>query len=182
MMRSEAKPRGLLARVRRLRWQDLALVMTALAEVLRTRLALTARRTPNIRSRIAASLQASKPVGASLSNPQDHRTAFAEVAWSVAAAARLVPRATCLTQAFSAQHLLARRGIASVVHLTVPKDASSGFRPHAWVMGDGIILLGGSARDYTAHTWLLDYMADGSTKGAGQKGATNAAGSGPPVP
>lgn len=182
MMRPEAKPLGFVARLRRLGRHDIALILIALTEVLRTRLALTARQTPRIRRRIAAALHARSTAADARTTAQARHSAFAEVAWSVAVAARLIPRATCLTQAFSAQHLLARRGIPSVVHLTVPKDASGGFRPHAWVMGDAIILLGGTAQDYAAHTWLLDYLADGSTKGAGQTAAARPAGSGRLVP
>src|SRR5690606_5688024 len=45
-----------------------------------------------------------------------------ETAWSVRAAARLVPNATCLTQALSGQYLLARRGKRSVVEISIPAD------------------------------------------------------------
>ena len=124
MMHSGAKPRGLLARLRRIRPHDLALLVVALTEVVRTRLLLTLRKTGQIRGRIAQTLQSGKGRAPLVMTPQQRRAAFAEVAWSVAASARLVPQATCLTQAFSAQRLLALRGIDAVVHLTVPKDAS----------------------------------------------------------
>jgi hypothetical protein len=164
-----------LARLRRVRSYDLALLFAALAEVIRTRLALTLRRTAQIRRAISVDLDSGKRRSGSGLTAKDLHKNHAEVAWSVKAAARLVPRATCLTQAFSAQRLLARRGVDVAVHLTVPKDASDGFLPHAWVMGDGVILLGGTARDYVAHTWLLDYLADGSTISAGKRSAPAAA-------
>lgn len=174
MTRSEGASAGPLARLRRIKPRDVTLLMTALVEVIRTRLALTLRRTAQIREDISTEFEAGQRQAAAATKPPELRADYAEVAWSVNAASRFVPRATCLTQAFSAQRLLARRGVGSVVHLTVPKDASAGFRPHAWVMGDGVILLGGTAREYAGHTWLLDYLADGSTRSAAKRSASAA--------
>ena len=94
--------------------------------------------------------------------------ALREVAWSVRAAARLVPGATCLTQAHAGQLLLARRGMGSVVRLSVPADATAGFRPHAWLIAqagpDAVIVLGGTAADYAVHQPLVDLAQDRSAR------------------
>ncbi|TIX68383.1 MAG: lasso peptide biosynthesis B2 protein, partial [Mesorhizobium sp.] len=44
------------------------------------------------------------------------------VAWGVAAAARLVPHASCLTQALSGQYLLARQGNTSRIRIGIAQD------------------------------------------------------------
>ena len=124
------------------------LILHAFAVVLRIRLNLTLRRTLQIRGRIASCGPFAEPDEADLR----------EVAWSVRAAARLVPRATCLTKAFAAQDLLAQRGKGSTVQVTVP--ASGDFRPHAWLLARGIIALGGSAAMYAGHRRLIDYRAE----------------------
>ncbi|TIR45534.1 MAG: lasso peptide biosynthesis B2 protein, partial [Mesorhizobium sp.] len=44
------------------------------------------------------------------------------VAWGVAAAARYVPGASCLTQALAGQYLLARQGKASTISIGIARD------------------------------------------------------------
>lgn len=84
---------------------------------------------------------------------------LAEIAWSVRAAARLVPGATCLTQASAGQWLLARRGYATTVRLSVPNhaDTPGTLAPHAWLMAGQTIVLGGTTADYTHHRPLHDF-------------------------
>ncbi len=105
--------------------------------------------------------------------------ALREVAWSVRAAARVVPGATCLTQAHAGQWLLARRGMGAVVRLTVPEDATSGFRPHAWLIAgtgpDAVIILGGTAATYAAHQPLVDLAQDRSARAPAGGGISAAA-------
>lgn len=77
------------------------------------------------------------------------RDAAARVGWAVRHAARLVPRATCLTQALAAQIMLARRGVPSVLQIGVDRAAdstgSARFEAHAWLEVDGLVLVGGTA-------------------------------------
>jgi len=65
------------------------------------------------------------------------------VVWAVGAAARLVPRATCLVRALAAQALLARRGYASELRLGVSGGPRRTFSAHAWIERDGQVLVGG---------------------------------------
>jgi len=76
------------------------------------------------------------------------------IAWGVAAAARLVPRASCLTQALSGQYLLARQGNASRIRIGIERHTGTELKAHAWLMSGNHIVLGGSV-DGFAH--LLDH-------------------------
>ncbi len=76
------------------------------------------------------------------------------VAWGVAAAARFVPRATCLTQALSGQYILARQGNASNIRIGIERDTGEQLKAHAWLVSDDHIVLGGSV-DGFAH--LVDH-------------------------
>jgi len=63
------------------------------------------------------------------------------LAWAVRHASRLVPRATCLTQALALHHLLTCSGLPSAVEIGVAKTAEKGFQAHAWVEHQGGTLL-----------------------------------------
>jgi len=76
------------------------------------------------------------------------------VAWGVAAAARFVPRATCLTQALSGQYILARQGNASNIRIGIERGTGAQLKAHAWLVSDNHIVLGGSL-DGFAH--LVDH-------------------------
>lgn len=67
------------------------------------------------------------------------------IAWAVAAAARFIPRSTCLTQAVAAHWLLRRGGSPAVLCLGVLRDPGAGFHAHAWVESEGRVLIGGGA-------------------------------------
>jgi hypothetical protein len=67
--------------------------------------------------------------------------------WSIRRASRLVPRATCLTQALALQVLLGRRGYASEIRVGVRRDEEGQFAAHAWLVGADRVLIGGDAHD-----------------------------------
>lgn len=67
------------------------------------------------------------------------------VARAVSAAAQLIPRATCLTQALAAQQLLARRGEPSELHIGVARDPRRGVTAHAWLAAHDRVVIGGGA-------------------------------------
>lgn len=131
--------------------RDARLLLVALVAVARVRADLWLHRHTALRRQIAA-IAARHPAA-----PTPDRGALAEVAWSVAASARWVPGATCLTQATAGQLLLARRGIGSRVRISLP-SAGEGFRPHAWLIADDTILLGGSSLDHAAHRTLHELV------------------------
>ena len=76
------------------------------------------------------------------------------VAWGVAAAARFVPRASCLTQALSGQYILARQGNASNIRIGIERGTGEQLKAHAWLVSDNHVVLGGSV-DGFAH--LVDH-------------------------
>ncbi|KEP71394.1 hypothetical protein DL1_07340 [Thioclava dalianensis] len=128
----------------------LQLGLVALATVLRVRIALSLNRADIWRARNAA-LCAQVPSGA----PQNCDHHLREIAWSVGAAARLVPVASCLTQALAGQYLLAQRGVASDLRLSLPAGQGDAFRPHAWLLHEGQIVLGGSAEMLRTHQFFV---------------------------
>lgn len=84
---------------------------------------------------------------------REEREAERELSWAVGKAARLVPRASCLTQALSLQVLLGRRGLGSRLCIGVRKGSASGFEAHAWVERGGRVLIGGSSEAALKESW-----------------------------
>ena len=76
---------------------------------------------------------------------------------AVRAASRIVPRATCLTQALALNHLLARGGYASVVRIGVTNEHGR-FAAHAWVECGGAPLLS-SAAEVAQYAQLLAWAS-----------------------
>lgn len=148
---------GVLRRIRRLRRRDAALLWQALGAVLLARAHLWRGAHHDLRRRIDA-----HPVPDPAAPAP--RADLAEIAWSVRNAARLVPGATCLTQASAGQLLLARRGFASTIRLSVPAQSPAPGRlaPHAWLLVGDIIVLGGTAQDYARHRPLHDFTLPGA--------------------
>lgn len=68
----------------------------------------------------------------------------ARVANGVTRAARIVPHATCLTQALAAQCVLAMRGYGSDVQIGVRVQEDGLFGAHAWLTCGRWIVIGGS--------------------------------------
>ena len=75
--------------------------------------------------------------------PRARRPAIDRVAWAIATASRVVPRATCLTQAVSGMLLLRHYGYESRLRLGVARSDDGGFLAHAWIEREGVILIGG---------------------------------------
>lgn len=78
------------------------------------------------------------------------------VAWGVPAVARLVPYATCLTQALAGQYLLARAGHVGIIEIGVAREGKGGVAAHAWLTHRDRIVLGGDARKIAGYRPLTD--------------------------
>ena len=66
-----------------------------------------------------------------------------EVSWAVTRAARYVPfKAVCLPQAMAAHAMLARRGVASVMHIGAAKGQANPLDAHAWLDAAGVEVTG----------------------------------------
>lgn len=77
------------------------------------------------------------------------------IIWSVRTAARRVPGATCLSSALTLQRLLSSAGHPSQVHIGVARDAS-GFMAHAWLVHDGVVVIGEEEHERYAHLTAWD--------------------------
>lgn len=64
------------------------------------------------------------------------------VRWAVAAAARRVPGARCLTQALAAQRLLARSHPATELRFGARRGPRGAFEAHAWLEQGGVVVFG----------------------------------------
>lgn len=71
-----------------------------------------------------------------------------QIAWLVHVASRNVFRATCLTQALTAQLLLNGAGLENQLHIGVAvadgAELCKAFESHAWVECEGRVLVGGA--------------------------------------
>ena len=72
------------------------------------------------------------------------RPAAEGIAWAIGAASRLVPRATCLTQAVAGKLLLDYYGYDSRLCLGVARTQDGTFAAHAWLERDRRVLIGGA--------------------------------------
>lgn len=57
---------------------------------------------------------------------------------------RVVPGATCLTQALAAQVLLERHGFPTCLYIGVARDSRETMRAHAWLEAQGMTVIGGA--------------------------------------
>lgn len=79
-----------------------------------------------------------------ISESSNRMTRAPRIVWAVEAASRRVPRATCLTQALSAQLLLHAGGQHAQLRLGVARNPDGSFRAHAWLEHAGRPILGGT--------------------------------------
>ncbi|MGY6552107.1 MAG: lasso peptide biosynthesis B2 protein [Erythrobacter sp.] len=77
-------------------------------------------------------------------------------AWAVNHASRLVPGASCLTQALALQYLLAREGMQAVMRIGVKCGPDNQYEAHAWVLLEEEILIGGSPDSLSTYSVLTD--------------------------
>lgn len=71
-----------------------------------------------------------------------YRPPIDKIVRMIKAASACVPLATCLTQAFAAQVLLARYGYAARIRIGVIKTEGGRLQAHAWVESEGRIIIG----------------------------------------
>ncbi len=65
------------------------------------------------------------------------------VVWAVSLASRHVPWSeTCLVRALAAHKLLARSGVASIIHIGVGSSPEGAFQAHAWVQCRDVVVIG----------------------------------------
>lgn len=113
--------------------------------LLRMRLFLTFRN-----YKVAAKWIESRPIG--VKAPRS----VAVLAWSVKNAARLIPRASCLTQALALRYLLHQQGDESVIRVGLRANADIPFEAHAWLLHKDQIVLGGTESELATFSSLVD--------------------------
>jgi hypothetical protein len=82
------------------------------------------------------------------------------IVWGVVHAARYVPGASCLPQALALHYLLGRHGYPSMVRVGVANSPDKGFEAHAWVIRDGVVLIGGDTEELTRFTPIVDLVPE----------------------
>ena len=125
----------MLKTLRTLTVSERALLMRALPLVLAVRVALWILPSRSIVRKV-------QRMAAGTATARSPARSPGEIVWAVEAVARRVPRASCLTQAVSAQYLLRRHGHRSELRVGVARG-DTGFRAHAWVEHAGRVLIGG---------------------------------------
>ncbi|MFN4014194.1 MAG: lasso peptide biosynthesis B2 protein [Reyranella sp.] len=88
----------------------------------------------------------------------------APIIWSVRTAARRVPGTTCLSSALALQRLLSSAGHPSQVHIGVARD-QSGFSAHAWLVHDGVVVIGEDEHERYARLTAWDARKTFGTSG-----------------
>ena len=78
------------------------------------------------------------------------------IAWAVKNTSRIVPFATCLTQALALQHMLGKRGEEAVIRIGVRTNGAGRIMAHAWVIFQGAILIGGPQSNIDRYTVMTD--------------------------
>jgi hypothetical protein len=135
-----------LAKFLKLGWSDRLFLVRCVVTVASVRLGLSLLSYNTLRRWLAATtaLQAASDDVAQ------------RIAWGVVNAARIVPGATCLTQAFAAQLLLAHAGYRSQMRIGVAKDERGQFIAHAWLISNERVVIGGSSEDLQRYVSLTD--------------------------
>lgn len=144
-MKQTDKRSGRLQKIRRL-WQQRRLLFCTLSLVVVVRLGLTFLSYQKVRKLVPKLV---KPCScpAPLSNYRASR-----IVWAVSHVSRIVPQASCLTQAIATQVMLARHGEDSRLHIGVARCETGQFVAHAWVEWREQTIIGGTSRQYTPLT------------------------------
>lgn len=126
---------------------DRRLLLGALVALAGVRLALRVVPVDRVRRRVGRARPHARPAE--------------RIAWAVQAASRRLPGTTCLASALAAQRLLARDGHDCQLTIGVARDGR-GFAAHAWVVCEGVTLVGGEqSADYTP---LVAWSSDASVR------------------
>jgi hypothetical protein len=93
---------------------------------------------PFARVRAIADRMRSKSLRGEFEKPPRER-----IAWAVNAAGNVVPAgANCLVRALAAEVMLGRYGYPAELHFGVANPAAGGFKAHAWLESEGVVVMG----------------------------------------
>ncbi len=125
-----------------LSWEDRGLLVHAILAVAAVRLTMRLVEIDKLQRWAARCGKGTRPVN--------------RIVWSVRAARRRVPGATCLVFSLALQRLLSRHGHASELHIGVTKRDGA-LAAHAWLVCRGQVLDGEGGDD--AYTRLIAWRA-----------------------
>ena len=134
-------------KLRRLGGSEGRLLLATVGRLVWVRLGLWLAPVPTLR-RYSREAEAATPAA-----PPAQRPSADEVAWSVRAASRYVPGATCLCQALTARAVLNNLGYPTTLRLGVLKEPSGRLTAHAWLESNGQVVVG-QRGDLAAYTVL----------------------------
>lgn len=80
-------------------------------------------------------------------------------AWALTRGSRVVPGASCLTQALAGQWMLHRLGFTSQVLIGVRPEGGGSLAAHAWLVAGGRTVVGGDAEDLSRFKKLTELGA-----------------------
>ena len=151
-----ATTRGAWSRVARPGWRGISLRIEALVRLLEIRRRLRGHTFKEVRAAVLRPV-AGRAAGAndgglrplSAATPDEPR----RIGEAVESAARYVPGAQCLAQSLSAQVMLARRGLPSIIHFGFLRSSETGeLEGHAWLEAQGQIVTGDVGLDNFTRT------------------------------
>ena len=76
--------------------------------------------------------------------------------WAVEHASKLVPAASCLTKALTLRWLLAKSGQQCTIRIGVNKADNGAVKAHAWVIQNGVVLIGSSGSEHVRFVPIVD--------------------------
>lgn len=86
----------------------------------------------------------------------DDRPSPEVLAWAVKHSSRIVPFASCLTQALALQHMLGRDGEEAVIRIGVRTTDTGKIMAHAWVLLQDAVLIGGPQSNIDRYVVMTD--------------------------
>jgi hypothetical protein len=111
-----------------------AMIVEASFALLHARLILLAVPFQQLALRWGRMVPIGGPLTPSLSTPSGDTIVAKQISWAVTATASVMPfKAMCLQQAVAARSMLARRGLAGVLHYGAGRDKKGKLIAHAWL-------------------------------------------------
>jgi len=145
-----APPRSIRARPPRRDAASYALFLEACLCLAVARVAIGCLSFPRLARRLGAFTEPEEARARAVPAPAREAQLASQIGWAVRAAARRLPfRALCLPQALAARIMLARRGIASVLHFGVATGDARPIAAHAWIDAAGVEVAGYPAAAFT---------------------------------
>jgi len=128
---------SVIRRLREISWRDRLLAFEAMATLIMASVAIV------ILSFRSVGYLAALPAKNGELSPEDRALIIKRVRWAVSACARRSPlRAMCFEQGLTAQRMLRRRGVPSVLYFGAVPDDQKGLIAHVWVRDENVDVIG----------------------------------------